>query len=96
MTAPDTLGPVGGEGMGASRLLHALAEALEKVVASESAEAIEQAREQARKLLAEVRPLVDRAEESSTRLRDVIRQHPFLAIGAAAATGFILASLRRK
>ena len=96
MTAKDTFGYLGCEGLDVKRMVRSLAETLEKLVASESAEAVEQARAQARTLLAEVRPLIDEAANSPERLRETVRQHPLLALGLAGLAGFVLASLRRR
>jgi len=96
MAAKDTFGSVGCEDIDASRLLRSLAEVLEKLLASETAEAVEQVRGQARTLLAEMRPVIDQAAHSPDRLRDAVRQHPLLAIGMAGLAGFILASLTRR
>lgn len=95
MIAKDTFGSVGCEGLDASRLLRSLAEALEKLIASETAEAVEQARAQARILLDEARPVIDKAAQSPDDLRALVRQHPLLALGVAGLAGFALASLRR-
>jgi ElaB/YqjD/DUF883 family membrane-anchored ribosome-binding protein len=92
MTAKDTAGYLGCEDLDGSRLLRSLAAALDKIVASESAEA----REQARALLAEVRPLIDKAADSPDQLRQAVRQHPLLAVGLAGLAGFIVASLVRR
>lgn len=96
MTTKDTFGYLGCEEVDASRLLRSLAEALETFVASEGAEAIEEARAQARTLLAEVRPVLDKAADSPERLREAVRQHPLLALGLAGLAGFVLASLGRR
>lgn len=95
MIAKDAFGSVGCEGLDASRLSRSLAEALEKLIAGETAEAIEQARAQARILLAEARPVIDKAAQSPDSLRDLVRRHPLLALGVAGLAGFALASLRR-
>jgi ElaB/YqjD/DUF883 family membrane-anchored ribosome-binding protein len=89
MTGKDTFGC---EQRDISQLLRKLVTALENIVASESADAVEQART----VLNEVRPLVDRAIEAPDRLKEAVRQHPLLALGAAALAGFALASLRRR
>jgi hypothetical protein len=94
MTAKDTFGSVGCEDLDTARLARSLAMALEKFVASETAEAVDQARSQARILLAEARPLIDRATGSPDQLRAVVRQHPLLALGLAGLAGFVVASLR--
>lgn len=96
MTVKDTTGYLGCEDLDTSRLLRSLAMALEKVVTSETAEAIEQAREQARPLLAEVRPLIGKAADTSDQLRQAVRQHPLLALGLAGLAGAIVASLMRR
>ena len=96
MTARDTFGYLGCEGLDTAQLVRSLVAALEKLVASETAEAVEQARAQARSLLVEVRPLIDKAVESPDRLREVVREHPLLALGAAGLAGFVLASLGRR
>jgi ElaB/YqjD/DUF883 family membrane-anchored ribosome-binding protein len=96
MTAKDTFGSLGCEDLDTSRLLRTLAATLEKLVASETTEAVGQARAQARILLAEVRPLIDKAADSPDRLREVVRQHPLLALGVAGLAGFVLAALRRR
>lgn len=96
MTAKDTFGYLGCEDLDAARLVRTLTATLEKLVASETAEAVEQARAQARTLLAEVRPLIDKAADSPDRLREAVREHPLLALGVAGLAGFILASLRRR
>ncbi len=96
MTAKDTAGYLGCEDLDTSRLLRSLAEALEKVLAGETAEAVEQARSQARTLLAEVRPLIDRAADSPEPLREAVRRHPLLAVGLAGLAGFVVAYLARR
>jgi hypothetical protein len=96
MTAKDTFGYLGCEELDTSRLLRTLVAALEKIVAGETAEAVEQARVQARTLLAEMRPLIDKASDSPDRLREAVRQHPLLALGLAGLAGFIVASLGRR
>lgn len=96
MTAKDTFGNLGCEELDTARLLRSFAATLEKLVASETAEAVEQARAQARALLAEAQPLIDKAAESPDRLREVVRQHPILALSVAGLAGFVLASLRRR
>jgi ElaB/YqjD/DUF883 family membrane-anchored ribosome-binding protein len=96
MTTKDTFGYLGCEELDTARLVRTLAATLEKLVASETAEAVEQARKQARALLAEVRPLIDQAADSPDRLREVVREHPLLALGVASLAGFVLASLRRR
>ena len=96
MTTKDTFGYLGCENLDTSRLLRTLAATLEKLVASETTEAVEQARAQAQMLLAEVRPLSDKAAASPDRLREAVRQHPLLALGVASLAGFVLASLRRR
>jgi ElaB/YqjD/DUF883 family membrane-anchored ribosome-binding protein len=96
MTTKDTVGYLGCEELDTSRLLRSLASALEKIVASETAEAVEQARAQARTLLAEVQPLIDKAAASPDRVREAVRQHPLLALGLAGLAGFVLASLGRR
>lgn len=96
MTAKDTFGYLGCEDLDTARLLRTLVTTLEKVVSSETGEALEQARAQARSLLAEVQPLIDKAADSPDRVREVVRQHPLLALGIAGLAGFLLASLRRR
>lgn len=96
MTTKDTFGYLGCEELDAARLVRTLAAMLEKLLASETAEAIEQARAQARALLAEVRPVLDKAADSPDRLREVVREHPLLALSVASLAGFVLASLRRR
>jgi len=96
MTAKDTFGYLGCEELDTARLVRTLITALEKLVLSETAEAVEQARAQARTLLAEVRPLIDNAAGSPDRLREVVREHPLLALGVAGLAGFVLASLGRR
>jgi ElaB/YqjD/DUF883 family membrane-anchored ribosome-binding protein len=96
MTAKDTFGYLGCEDLDTSGLLRTLVASLEKLVTSETTDAVEQARTQARTLLAEVRPLLDKAVDSPDRLRDAVRQHPLLALGVASLAGFVLASLRRR
>jgi ElaB/YqjD/DUF883 family membrane-anchored ribosome-binding protein len=96
MTTKDTFGYLGCEELDTARLVRTLAATLEKLVASETAEAVEQARKQARALLAEVRPLIDQAADSPDRLMEVVREHPLLALGVASLAGFVLASLRRR
>ena len=96
MTTKDTFGYLGCEDIDVARMVRSLAATLEKLVASETAEALEQARAQARILLAEVRPLIDKAADSPERLRETVRQHPLLALGLAGLAGFVLASLRRR
>jgi hypothetical protein len=96
MTTKDSFGYLGCEDLDTSRLVRTLAATLEKVVASETAEAVEQAQAQARILLAKVRPLIDEAADSPDRLREVVRQHPLLALGVASLAGFVLASMRRR
>jgi hypothetical protein len=96
MTAKDTLGYLGSEELDARQMLRAFAATLEKFVASETGEAVEQVRAQARVLLAEARPLIDQAVDSPERLREVVRQHPLLALSVAGLAGFVLASLRRR
>ena len=96
MTTKDTFGYLGCEDLDTSRLLRTLVTTLEKVVASETAEALEQARAQARTALAELRPLIDKATDSPERLREAVRQHPLLALGLAGLAGFVVASLGRR
>jgi ElaB/YqjD/DUF883 family membrane-anchored ribosome-binding protein len=96
MHAKDTFGSIGCEDMDTSRLLRSLAEVLEKLVASEAADAVEQARAQAHSLLAEMRPLIGKTAHAPDWLRDGVRQHPLLALGIAGLAGFMLASLKRK
>jgi ElaB/YqjD/DUF883 family membrane-anchored ribosome-binding protein len=96
MTAKDTFGSVGCEDLDTSRLLRSLMEVLETLVASETAEAIEQVRGEARTLLAEMRPAIDRAARTPDRLQDAIRKNPLLALGLAGLAGFVLASLNRR
>ena len=92
MTAKDTYGYLGCERLQTTRLLSSLVEALESVLAHESEEAVERAR----KLLDEVRPAIDRAAEEPAHLKEIVAQHPLLALGVAAMAGFTLASLRRR
>jgi hypothetical protein len=96
MTTKDTFGIFGSEQLDVSRLLRTLAATLEKVVAGETAEAVEQARADARIVLAEVQPLIDKAADSPDRLREAVRQRPLLALGLAGLAGFVLASLGRR
>jgi len=96
MTAKDTFGYLGCEDLDTARLVRTLVAALEKLVASETSEAIEQARVQTRALLAEVRPVIDKAANSPDRVREVVREHPLLALGVAGLAGFVIASLRRR
>lgn len=96
MTAKDTFGYLGSEEIDVRQTLRAFAATLEKLVASETGEAVEQVRAQARALLAEARPLIDKAADSPEQLRDVVRKHPLLALGIAGLAGFVLASLGRR
>ncbi len=96
MTAKDTFGYLGNEELDAKKMLRAFAATLEKLVTSETGEAVEQARAQAQVLLAKARPLIDQAAESPARLRDAVRQHPLVALGVAGLAGFVLASLGRR
>jgi ElaB/YqjD/DUF883 family membrane-anchored ribosome-binding protein len=96
MTARNAFGYLGCEDLDTARLLRSFAAALEKLVASETAEAVEEARAQARALLAEARPLMEKATEAPDQLREAVRQHPILALGVAGLAGFVLASLRRR
>lgn len=96
MTAKDTFGYLGNEELDAKQMLRAFAETLERLVASETGEAVEQVRTQAQALLAKARPLIDEAVDSPERLREVVRQHPFVALGVAGLAGFVLASMRRR
>ena len=96
MVAKDTFGYLGNEQLDVKETLRAFATTLEKLVASESAEAVEQVRAQAQVLLAKAHPLIDEAADSPERLREVIRQHPLAALGIAGLAGFVLASLRRR
>jgi ElaB/YqjD/DUF883 family membrane-anchored ribosome-binding protein len=96
MTTKDTFGYLGSEGLDARQMLRTFAETLEKLVASETGEAVEQVRAQARALLAEARPLIDKAADSPEQLREVVRKHPLLAVGIAGLAGFVLASLGRR
>ena len=96
MADKDTFGYLGNEELDARQMLRAFAATMEKLVASETAEAVEQVRAQAQVLLAKARPLIDEAAESPERLREVIRQHPLIALGVAGFAGFVLASLRRR
>ena len=61
MTAKDTFGYLGNEELDARQILHAFAETLEKLVASETGEAVDQVRARARALHAETPPLLDKA-----------------------------------
>jgi hypothetical protein len=96
MTAKDTFGSLGNEELDAKQMLRAFAETLEKFVASETGEAVEQVRTQARALLAEARPLIDKAVDSEEQLKEAVRKHPLLALGLAGLAGFVLASLGRR
>jgi hypothetical protein len=96
MTAKDTFGYLGNEELDTRQMLRAFAEALEKLVASETGEAVDQVRAQARALLAEARPLLDRAVNSPEQVREAVRQYPLLALGLAGLAGFALASLGRR
>jgi ElaB/YqjD/DUF883 family membrane-anchored ribosome-binding protein len=96
MTAKDTFGYLGNEELGARQMVRAFVEMLEKLVASETGEAVEQVRTQARALLIRARRLIDEAVDSPERLREVVRQHPFVALGVAGLAGFVLASMRRR
>jgi ElaB/YqjD/DUF883 family membrane-anchored ribosome-binding protein len=96
MTAKDTFGYLGSEEIDTRQMLRTFAATLEKLVASETGEAVEQVRAQARALLAEARPLIDKAADSPEQLRDVVRKHPLLALGVAGLAGFVLASLGRR
>ncbi|MBS0525734.1 MAG: hypothetical protein JSS04_19050 [Proteobacteria bacterium] len=96
MVAKDTFGYLDSEQLDVKETLRAFATTLEKLVASESAEAVEQVRAQAQVLLAKAHPLIDEAADSPERLREVIRQHPLAALGIAGLAGFVLASLRRR
>jgi hypothetical protein len=96
MPAKDTVGYLGCEELDSAHLLRTLTAMLEKLVTSETAEAVEQARAQARTLLAEVRPLIDKAAGSPDRLREAVREHPLLALGLAGLAGFALASMGRR
>jgi hypothetical protein len=96
MTAKDTFSYLGNEELDARQILRAFAETLEKLVASETGEAVDQVRAQARALLAEARPLLAKAVDSPEQLREAVRQHPLLALGLAGLAGFALASLGRR
>jgi ElaB/YqjD/DUF883 family membrane-anchored ribosome-binding protein len=96
MPAKDTFGYLGCEGLDTTQLVRSLAASLEKVVKSETSEAVEEARKQARILLEEAQPLIDRAAQSPDQLREIVRQHPLLALGVAGLAGFVLASLGRR
>lgn len=96
MTAKDTYGYLGNEELDARQILRALAETLEKLVASETGEAVEQVRTQAEALLIRARPLIDEAVDTPERLREVVRRHPLVALGVAGLAGFILASMRKR
>jgi ElaB/YqjD/DUF883 family membrane-anchored ribosome-binding protein len=96
MTAKDTFGYLGSEGLDAKEMLRAFATTLEKLVASENSEAVEQVRAQARALLAEARPLMDEAADTPEQLREVVRRHPLLAVGVAGFVGFVLALIGRR
>lgn len=96
MTAKDTFGYLGTEELDARQMLRAFASTLEKFVASETSEAVEQARAQAQVLLAKARPLMDEAADSPERLRELVRQHPLVALGVAGLAGFVLASLGKR
>lgn len=96
MTAKDTFGYLGNEELDAKQMLRAFASTLEKFVASETGEAVEQVRVQAQVLLAKARPLIDEAADSPERLRELVRQHPLVALGVAGLAGFVLASLGKR
>jgi ElaB/YqjD/DUF883 family membrane-anchored ribosome-binding protein len=96
MTTKDTFGYLGNEELDAKEMLRGFAATLEKLLANETGEAAEQVRAQAQVLLAKARPLIDGAAESPERLREVVRRHPFVALGVAGMVGFVLASLRRR
>lgn len=88
-------------------LLKEFATTLEQAAKAEGAEAAKAVGEKARDILSRANVLVDDLAEHAGKakiaaaggrghLEDTIRKQPLLAIGIAAATGFLLASLRRR
>jgi ElaB/YqjD/DUF883 family membrane-anchored ribosome-binding protein len=92
----DTFGYLGCEEMAPAQLLRGLAAALEQLAKSEGHEAVELAHRKARELLDKLEPLIAQSSAARIQLEDKVRQQPLLAIGLAAAAGFLLASLRRR
>ena len=88
-------------------LLKEFTATLEQAAVSEGADAAKAVGEKARDILARANVLVDEIAENAGKARiaaaegrghleDTIRKQPLLAIGIAAAAGFLLASLRRR
>ena len=84
-----------------------LAVAMEQAAKTEGTEVLKALSERARDILSRATPLVDElakgadkakfaATEGREHLEDSIRKQPLLAVGIAAAVGFLLASLRRR
>jgi ElaB/YqjD/DUF883 family membrane-anchored ribosome-binding protein len=84
-----------------------LAVAMEQAAKAEGAEALKAFSERVRDILSRATVLVDEltkgadeakfaAAEGREHLEDSIRKQPLLAVGIAAAVGFLLASLRRR
>lgn len=103
----DTFGYLGTEPMAVREQLEQLAAALEEMAKAESAEALETARESARRLAREAASLVDdvagkareakiAAGERRDELAGLIRERPWLALSLAAAAGLLIALLLRR
>ena len=102
----DAYAHLGTEAAALKDQLKELAAALEQVGKTEGAEAAKAVADKARKTLSRANELVedlalggDKAKraaiEGREHLEESIRKQPLLAIGIAAAAGFLLASLRR-
>jgi ElaB/YqjD/DUF883 family membrane-anchored ribosome-binding protein len=87
--------------------LEQLAVAIEQVATTEATEATKALSAKARDILSRATPLVDELAKDADKakiaaikvrgqIEDKIRKQPFLAVGIAAAVGFLLASLRRR
>ena len=87
--------------------LEQLAVAIEQVATTEATEVTKAFSAKARDILSRATPLVDElardagkakiaATDVCDHIEDKIRKQPFLAIGIAAAVGFLVASLRRR
>lgn len=98
---------LGGDVESLKGALEELLGVLERIAVSEGTDAIRAARDKARDFLAKADAFADRlghgsgdakrvAAAARTQLEDSIRAQPLMAVGIAAAVGFLLASFGRR
>ncbi|MCW5734129.1 MAG: hypothetical protein KIS73_08385 [Enhydrobacter sp.] len=92
----DPLGYLGNKDLKGKEVLRCLAASVEQMAKSEGVEAAELARREAHALIATLEPLVAESAGVRSHLEEVVRKQPLLAIGLAAAAGFLIATLRRR